>query len=207
VTAPVADDVRVRLAGHLSAAFERRVHAAQALGADAAAVAAACEAMADRFRRGGTLLVFGCGVGAADAAHVAVEFVHPVIVGKRALPALSLTSDVASLTGIAARDPRDIFAAPLRLLARADDIALALTGDGREEPVRRALAAARERGLLTVALAGGDGGDLAGDPSVDHLLVARSADPQVVKEVHVTTYHVLWELTHVFLEQPVGAAS
>ena len=61
------------------------------------------------------------------------------------------------------------------------------------------LAVARERGLLTVALAGGGGGRL----EADHVLVTASTDPLVVKEVHVTTYHLLWELTHVFLE---GAA-
>ena len=64
------------------------------------------------------------------------------------------------------------------------------------------LEAARERGLLTIALAGGDGGALAGSPDVDHLLVAASTDPRVVKELQVTTYHVLWELVHVFFEQP-----
>ncbi|MFL6137335.1 MAG: SIS domain-containing protein [Frankiaceae bacterium] len=186
----------------LHAAFDRRRAAGEALGADAGEVAATCEAMADRFLRGGTLLVLGCGVSAADAAHVAVEFVHPVIVGKRALPALSLTADVATLSGLAVTEPHDMLAAPLRLMARPDDIALALSCDGREVVVRRALRAAHDAGLLTVALAGGDGGDLAGDPAVDHLLVARSDDPQVVKEVHVTTYHVLWEMVHVFLEQP-----
>ena len=56
--------------------------------------------------------------------------------------------------------------------------------------------------MLTVALAGGDGGAIAASPAVDHLLVARSADPRMVKEMHVTTYHVLWELVHVFFEQP-----
>jgi D-sedoheptulose 7-phosphate isomerase len=56
--------------------------------------------------------------------------------------------------------------------------------------------------MLTVALAGGEGGAIAASPAVDHLLLARSADPRVVKEIHVTMYHVLWELVHVFFEQP-----
>jgi D-sedoheptulose 7-phosphate isomerase len=186
----------------LDEAFDRRIAAAGALGTDAAAVARACEAMADRFLRGGTLLVFGTGNGAADAAHVAVEFVHPVIVGKRALPALSLAADAATLSGLAATDPSEMFAAPLRLLARPDDIALALSTDGREPAVRRGLAAAHEAGLLTIALAGAGGGALVGDPAVDHLLAVHSSDPQVVKEVQVTGYHVLWELVHVFFDQP-----
>jgi D-sedoheptulose 7-phosphate isomerase len=64
------------------------------------------------------------------------------------------------------------------------------------------LEAARELGLLTVALTGGDGGLIATSKAVDHLVVAASGDPRVVKEMHVTAYHVLWELVHVFFEQP-----
>ena len=60
----------------------------------------------------------------------------------------------------------------------------------------------RDAGLLTVALVGGDGGEIGRTPGLDHVLIARSTDPQVVKEVQVTTYHVLWELVHIFFEQP-----
>jgi len=87
----------------IAEAFERRVAPVMGLADDAVALAVACREMADRFRRGGRLLVFGNGAGATDAQHVAVEFVHPVIVGKRALPALSLVSDAATLMGVAAR--------------------------------------------------------------------------------------------------------
>jgi D-sedoheptulose 7-phosphate isomerase len=159
--------------------------------------------MALRFHRHGKLLVFGNGSCATDAAHIAVEFVHPVIVGKRALPAVSLTNDVASLTGIAqAAGLDDVFAAQLRLLAAPSDIALGLSHDGNCGNVRRALDLAHERGLLTVAMVGGDGGELARGAAVDHVLRVRSPDPLVVKEVQVTTYHILWELVHVFFEQP-----
>jgi D-sedoheptulose 7-phosphate isomerase len=68
--------------------------------------------------------------------------------------------------------------------------------------VLRGLETGRELSLLTIALAGGDGGPVAASPAVDHVLVARSQDPSVVKEVHVTTYHILWELVHVFFEHP-----
>jgi D-sedoheptulose 7-phosphate isomerase len=132
-----------------------------------------------------------------------VEFVHPVIVGKRALPAISLTTDVATVTGIAAREGLDaIFSHQIRYLAAPADIALGISTDGRDTSVLAGLAAARELGLLTIALLGGDGGTIAESPSVDHMVLARSADPQVVKEMHVTIYHVLWELVHVFFEQP-----
>jgi D-sedoheptulose 7-phosphate isomerase len=192
------------------------------LAGHADAVAAACHAMAVRFHQGGRLVVFGTGGPSTDAQHVAVEFVHPVIVGKRALPAISLTADVATVTGIAERDGiAAIFAHQLRYLARPADIALGISAPGISAPgisapgisapgiaadgdspsVLAGLEMAREMGLLTVALTGGDHGQAAAKVA-DHVLVANSSDPRVVKEMHVTMYHVLWELVHVFFEQP-----
>ena len=169
----------------------------------AAAVAEACHQMAIRFHRGGTLIVFGTGSSSTDAQHVAVEFVHPVIVGKRALPAISLTSDVATVTGLAARSGMaSIFSHQLRYLAGPADIALGISADGNCASVLSGLLTARELGLLTIALAGGGGGAIGSCPAVDHLLTTRSADPRIVKEMLVTSYHVLWELVHVFFEQP-----
>jgi D-sedoheptulose 7-phosphate isomerase len=190
-------------------AFERRDEPVRDLAAQAGVVAEACHAMAVRFHQGGKLVVFGIGGASTDAQHVAVEFVHPVIVGKRALPAISLTTDVATVTGVAAREGMDaIFAHQIRYLAAPEDIALGIcSGDGTtggdgHTSVAAGLAVARELGLLTIALAGGDGGVLKDSPDVDHLLLAASDDPRVVKELQVTTYHVLWELVHVFFEQP-----
>ncbi|MFC5746244.1 D-sedoheptulose-7-phosphate isomerase [Actinomadura rugatobispora] len=184
-------------------AFDRRLEPGRALAGEADRIARACRAMAVRFHRGGRLIVFGNGGACADAQHVAVEFVHPVIVGKRALPALALTGDVATLTGIAAADGvEEMFAAQLRALAAPEDIALGLSPGGRCGNVRGALETAHGMGLLTVALTGEGGGFLARNPAVDHLLTARAGDPLLVKEMHVTVYHVLWELVHVFLERP-----
>jgi len=158
--------------------------------------------MAVRFHQGGKLVVFGTGGASTDAQHVAVEFVHPVIVGKRALPAISLTTDVATVTGIAEREGMDaIFSHQLRYLAGPPDIALGICASGHCGSVLAGLATARELGLLTIALTG-----LACQAAADHVLVAGSDDPRVVKEMHVTMYHLLWELVHVFLEQP-GALS
>jgi D-sedoheptulose 7-phosphate isomerase len=184
-------------------AFQRRTEPTRALGQDAEAVGRACYDMALRFHRGGRLLCFGNGSAAADAAHIVVEFVHPVIMGKRALPAVSLANDAATLSGITRLGGfEDSFAAQLRLHAAADDIALGISADGNCPNVVRALRTAQDAGLLTVALVGGDGGQIARIEGLDHVLVARSDDPRVVKEIHVTAYHVLWELVHVFFEQP-----
>jgi D-sedoheptulose 7-phosphate isomerase len=183
--------------------FELRSAPVSDLAAQAEAVASACHAMAVRFHMGGKLVVFGVGGSSTDAQHVAVEFVHPVIVGKRALPALSLTADVATVTGVAAREGlAGIFAHQIRHLAGPADIALGICSDGSCPSVLAGLEAARLLGMLTIALAGGDGGAIAASPAVDHLLLARSGDPRIVKEIQVTMYHVLWELVHVLFEQP-----
>src|SRR5499427_8850349 len=180
VTRPSTDD-------DVAALFARREAPVEDLAGQAGAVAATCHAMAVRFHQGGKL----------------VEFVHPVIVGKRALPAISLTADVATVTGLAASDGIDgIFAHQIGLLAEPADIALGIAADGNSPSVLRGLEAAKRMGMLTIALTGGGDGVIGTSPAVDHVLVARSGDPRVVKEVHVTTYHVLWELVHVFFEQP-----
>ncbi|HZD70676.1 MAG TPA: SIS domain-containing protein [Actinomycetes bacterium] len=183
--------------------FARRREPGLALAQDAERVARACHDTAVRFHRGGKLVVFGNGESSTDAQHISVEFVHPVIVGKRALPSISLSNDVATVTGVARREGlSDVFAHQLRHLGAPEDIALGVSSDGRCQNVLRGLEQAHELGMLTVALTGGDGGDIARSPAVDHPFVARSEDPAVVKEVHVTTYHILWELVHVFFEQP-----
>jgi len=200
--------VNVSLETVVADAFERREAPVLGLADDAMVLALACRDMAARFARGGRLLVFGNGAGATDAQHVAVEFVHPVIVGKRALPALSLVSDAATLMGVAARRGLDgVYAHQVEVLGRPDDIALGLSGDGRCANVRAGLRAARDAGMLTVALAGGDGGDILAGHEADHCVVIRSDDPLVVKEGHVTAYHLLWELVHVFFDSPEASSA
>lgn len=187
----------------LDSAFARREQAAAVLAESAETVSQACHDMALRFHRGGKLIVFGAGGSAADAAHIAVEFLHPVIVGKRALPALALANDVATVTGIADRTGFEhAFAHQLRTLAEPADIAMAVSRDGAAPAVRAALAEARGLGLLTVALTGNDGGHPAAGALADHVLAVESDDPETVQEIHVTLYHILWELVHVFLERP-----
>src|SRR4051794_28665435 len=140
--------------------------------------------MAQALSRGGTLIPFGTRAAATDAAHIAVEFMHPVIVGKRALPALAPSNDP---TGTSA----------LGCLARGDDVALAIAHDAAGETEASAfLDDARGRGLLTIALSAG------ARLEADHAFAVESDDPAIVQEVQETTYHVLWELVHVFFEHP-----
>jgi D-sedoheptulose 7-phosphate isomerase len=194
---------RLPVAEAAAEAFARRAVPGRLLADDAPRLAQACHDMAIRFHQGGKLLIFGNGGPSTDAQHIAVEFVHPVIVGKRALPAIALTNDVATVTGVARDDGFDeVFAHQLCQLGAAGDIALGISADGRCANVLRGLQVAHDLGLLTVALAGGDGGPIAASPAGDHAVVARSDDPRIIKEVHTTAYHVLWELVHVFFEQP-----
>ena len=114
--------------------------------AEAERIAEACWAMARRFHAGGRLLAFGNGACATDAQHVAVEFVHPVIVGKRALPALALTNDSAALSGACGGDGVD-FARQIALLARPHDMAIGFSPDGACANVCTALLASAQPGI------------------------------------------------------------
>jgi D-sedoheptulose 7-phosphate isomerase len=182
--------------------FARRVAPLEALAGDADRLTGAARAMARRFQRGGKLVVFGNGGPGTDAQHVAVEFMHPVIVGKPALPAVSLTADVATVTAVAASAGlAEVFAHQILTIAEPADIALGISTDGDCANVLLGLREAARLGLLTVALTGGTGGRIGAWSRADHLLRARSDDPRVVKEVHVTIYHLLWELVHVYLER------
>ena len=185
----------------VTARFEQSMSIPEAFfNSEAGKIAEACWAMARRFHLGGRLLAFGNGAWATDAQHVSVEFVHPVIVGKRALPALALTNDSATLSGLMAGGKANMpFERQLRVLARPHDIAMGFSPDGNCVNVGTALDVAREMGLLTLGLAGGDGG-LLRRSKIDFCFVVWANDPLVIQETHETLYHVLWELVHIFFE-------
>lgn len=185
----------------VTARFEQSMAVPEAFfSAEAERIAEACWAMARRFQQGGRLLAFGNGAWATDAQHVSVEFVHPVIVGKRALPALALTNDSATISGLmSGGNPEMSFARLLGVLGRPHDIALGFSPDGNCSNVVAALEGARRMGLLTLALVGGDGG-LLRQSETDFCFVVRSDDPLLIQETHETLYHILWELVHIFFE-------
>src|SRR3989440_3162852 len=155
-----AFSVQPSLKGLVAARFERSMAVPEVFfAAEAARIAEACWAMARRFHQGGRLLAFGNGAWATDAQHVSVEFVHPVIVGKRALPALALTNDSAALSGLMAGGDTEMpFARQLKVLARPQDIAMGFSSDGNDANILAALNLAKQKHLLTLALIGGDGG-------------------------------------------------
>ena len=145
-------------------------------------LARCCHRMAERFARGGRLVAFGLSpVARSDVRHVAVEFVHPVIVGKRALPAIGLAREGGGL------------AEQVEALCLPDDIAIAFGCEEREsDQTAAALRAARGRGALTIAFARDGGAEWEFDPPTD--------DPFIRQELVETLYHLLWELVHVFFD-------
>jgi D-sedoheptulose 7-phosphate isomerase len=143
---------------------------------EAPRLAEACHEMSRRFLAGGRLLAFGNGSAATDAQHVSVEFVHPVIVGKRALPALDLGPN---------------FELHLPVILRSEDMVMGFSFPSGDEMVERALRLVRERGALTFALAGEAG---------DYSFALPDEDPFVCQEVFEVLYHMLWETVHVYFE-------
>jgi D-sedoheptulose 7-phosphate isomerase len=139
-------------------------------------LAVACREMAARFLRGGRLLAFGRGPYATDAQHVSVEFVHPIIVGKRALPALDLSL---------------LFRPWLDAILQPDDIVMGFGPPEGDPEIFSALAAAHRRGAMTFELPG-DGGSYGLQPVTQN--------PFVHQELMEILYHTLWETVHVFFE-------
>src|SRR5271155_2854827 len=140
-------------------------------------LAEACRSMSERFLRGGRLLAFGRGPYATDAQHVSVEFVHPVIVGKRALPALDLSIH---------------FGPWLETIVGPDDIVMGFGPPEGDPEVWAALGSARERKAMTFALPGLEGSYAVGP---------HTSDPFMHQELVEILYHTLWETVHVFFER------
>jgi D-sedoheptulose 7-phosphate isomerase len=170
-------------------------------------VVQAAQALAEVYRHGGRLFTIGNGGSSCDAAHIAVEFLHPVTVGRPALAATSLVADTAMLTAVANDvGVRHVFVRQLIALARHGDALIAVSTSGNSENLLAAAAQARTMGLLTIALSGGDGGALARSADVDHCLTVDSTSIHRVQETHVAVYHILWDLVHTLLADSRGSA-
>jgi D-sedoheptulose 7-phosphate isomerase len=155
-------------------------------------------AMAAQFRQGKKLFVMGNGGSACDALHIAVEFKHPIIEKRRPLPAEALMADMATVSAIANDvDFSRVFVKQLRLTAQPGDMVVAISTSGKSPNLIYALQAARERGMMTVAFCGKDGGRLA--DIAEYCLTVPSFSIHRIQEVHGTLIHVLWDMIHVAL--------
>jgi D-sedoheptulose 7-phosphate isomerase len=164
-------------------------------------LAACAGAMARSFAGGGKLLAFGNGGSSTDAQDVVTTFMHPGG-GARPLPAISLTSDVAVVTALSNDVGFEVvFARQVAAWGRPGDVAMGLSTSGGSANVLRAFEEASRRGLLTVGLAGYDGGKMAEADTIDHLFVVPSSSVHRIQEAQTTVYHVLWELTQQALTE------
>ncbi|MER5624079.1 SIS domain-containing protein [Streptosporangium sp. NPDC002544] len=180
------------------------------VGAESAAELAACAGkMAARFASGGRLFSFGNGGSSTDAQEVATAFLHPH--RGPALPALSLTGDVAVVTALSNDVGFEVvFSRQLAALGQPGDIAVGLSTSGGSANVVRAFEEAARRDMLTVGLAGGGGGrltELSELGVLAHLFVVPSSSVHRIQEAQTTLYHVLWELTqHALGPAPIPRA-
>lgn len=164
-------------------------------------------AMATAFQQGATLFAFGNGGSTTDAQDVIADLMMPPPptaarpIQRPALPAIALTNDNAVITAIANDVGADnIFARQIIAFGKAGDIAFGLSTSGNSLNVQAAFEQAKKRGMLTVGLAGYDGGNMARSPAVDYCIVAPGANIPRIQEAHATVYHTLLELVYLHLE-------
>ena len=154
------------------------------------ALTAIAECIARAFRAGGKVLLAGNGGSAADAQHIAAEFLSRFKLDRSPLPAIALTTDTSVLTAIGNDYGfADVFERQVRGLGRAGDVFIGISTSGRSKNVLAALRAARELGLTAVGFTGSSGGDMRG--SCDFICSAPSEDTALIQQVHLVAAHVL----------------
>lgn len=171
------------------------------------ALVAAAHALAQVYRRGGRLFAMGNGGSSCDASHVAVEFVHPVTAGRPALAAINLVADLAMISAVG-NDLgfEHVFVRQLLAQGRAGDALIGISTSGNSGNLVAAFVKAREMGITTIGLAGGDGGRMLTSGAVQHCLVVPSSSIHRIQECHVAAYHILWDLVHTLLADDRGSA-
>ena len=152
------------------------------------------------FEAGNKILLFGNGGSAADAQHLAAEFVNRFVIERPPLPAIALTTDTSVITSIGNDyDFADIFSKQIRAIGRKGDIAWGMSTSGASANVVKALQAAKKIGMVTIGLTGRDGGDVV--KIVDHSLNVSSTSTPRIQEVHITVGHVICEMVDLKLFQ------
>jgi D-sedoheptulose 7-phosphate isomerase len=163
-------------------------------------IVAVVGAVTAALKAGNKILLFGNGGSAADAQHLAAEFVNRFIIERPPLPAIALTTDTSIITSIGNDyDFAEIFSKQIRAIGRKGDIAWGMTTSGTSVNVVKGLEAAKKIGMVTVGLTGRDGGDVA--KIVDHALNVSSTSTPRIQEVHITVGHVICEMVDFKLFQ------
>ncbi|MGC2423969.1 MAG: D-sedoheptulose 7-phosphate isomerase [Nitrospirota bacterium] len=159
------------------------------------AIQEAVEQVAACFTRGNKVLLFGNGGSATDASHIAGEFVNRFLLERPGLPALALNTDIAVLTSISNDyDYSEIFVKQLKALGQEGDVAIGISTSGNSPNVVKAISAARDMGIKTIAFTGGknNGGKLA--TVAELVFVVPTPDTPRVQETHITLGHVICQL-------------
>jgi D-sedoheptulose 7-phosphate isomerase len=171
-------------------------------------VVAAAEAIADMYQREGRLFTMGNGGSSCDAAHIAVEFLHPVTTGRPALPAVNLAVDQAMMTAVGNDVGFDhIFVRQLIAQGKAGDGVIGVSTSGNSVNILRTFEKAKEMRLTTIGLTGGGGGAMGTSSSLDHCLIVPTESIHRIQECHVLIYHILWDLVHTLLADHRGASA
>jgi len=150
-------------------------------------------AVIDALNAGNKVLFFGNGGSAADAQHLAAEFVNRFVIERPPLPAIALTTDTSIITSIANDyDYAEIFSKQIRAIGHAGDVAWGMSTSGKSPNIIRAMEMAKKMEITTIALTGKDGGDVA--RMVDYSLIVPSTNTPRIQEVHITVGHVICEM-------------
>jgi D-sedoheptulose 7-phosphate isomerase len=179
----------------ITQAFDESIRVKRAfLGDNIDTLVSAIDAIIACFQRGNKLLLFGNGGSAADAQHIAAEFVNRFLIDRPPLPAIALTTDTSALTSIANDDDyKEVFAKQVRALAKAGDIALAISTSGNSANVLVAIDVCKQLKITTIGLTGGNGGKMAG--KVDFLLkVSEGRNSPRIQETHILVGHVICDI-------------
>lgn len=179
----------------ITRAFDESVRVKQAFLRDSIdAVARAVDAIVTALGNDNKLLIFGNGGSAADAQHIAAEFVNRFHVERPPLPAIALTTDSSALTSIANDyDYGEVFAKQVRALGRPGDVALAISTSGNAANVLNAVQVCRDLKIITIGLTGGKGGKLI-DRTDHSLCVSETTNTARIQETHILIGHVICEL-------------
>lgn len=167
---------------------------------------AAAQIIADAYSRNNKLLCAGNGGSSCDAAHLAVEFMHPVTAGRPALPAINLSQDTTMASAVA-NDVgfEHVLTRQLIALSNADDVLVVFTTSGNSANLIKACKKAQSLGLKVIAFAGGDGGALVSEGCTDICLAVDTDSIHRIQECHLTAYHILWDLVHTLLADQRGS--
>ena len=185
----------VKMKDAITRAFEESIRVKQAfLHANLDTLVAAIDAIAACFERGNKLLLFGNGGSAADAQHIAAEFVNRFLMERPPLPAIALTTDTSVLTSIANDyGYNDVFAKQVRAHAKEGDVAMAISTSGNSPNVLAAIDACTKLKITTIGLTGGTGGEMLG--KVDFLLLASEGrNSPRIQETHILVGHVICDM-------------